>query len=426
MKKMSLACLTVLALCAMAWGQDGQDEVRRVYEQAQAAHRAKDHKAFLEHSRRLVELAPRSTRLKYNLACAHALTGNTGEATSLLRRLAAMGVAFDPAADDDFASIRGVPEFQTAVKEMAALSEPIGTGEVAFRLPEKDMIEGVVHDAKTGAFFVSSVRRRKIVRVAPDGTARDFTSEAQDGLGSAVAMGIDQARRALWVTTSATAWMRNARKEDEGRSWLLEYDVDSGKLRRKLGPPAAAPDARLSDLVVGSDGGVTVADPEKGRLYGLAPDAKELTVLLEPGRIQSAQGMAWSADGRYLFVADYVQGVARFDPRARTVVLLEPPSDSVVNGIDGLLLAGDSLVAIQNGINPHRITRLELDPEATRIRKVTIVERANRKWDEPTLGTLVGKDLYYVGTSQYSKITDKGVDEETLQQPLIFKTKLAW
>jgi sugar lactone lactonase YvrE len=426
MKVLLNACAALLAAAVAVSPQDGRDELRRLYEQSQAAHRAKDHTAFLAHSRRVAELAPRSTRALYNLACAHALTGGGAEAIRLLERLAAMGVAFDPAADEDFASLRTSPEFQAVVRSMAGLSEPVGKSEVAFQLPEKDMIEGVVHDAKTGAYFVSSVRRRKIVRVASDGAVRDFTAEAQDGLGSVMALGVDPARRALWVTTAATAWMRDARKEDEGRSWLVEYDADSGTLRRKLGPPAAATDGHLSDLVLDKDGGVTVADPDTGRLYALAPDAKELSVLLEPGRIASPQGMAWSADGRWLFVADYTQGVARVDPRDRSVTYLEAPPDVTVNGIDGLLLAGDSLVAIQNGIRPHRITRLRLDPEARRILDVAVVERANPRWDEPTLGTLVGKDLYYVGTSQYAKITDAGVDEAKLQQPLIFKTRLEW
>jgi len=85
--------LVVLLCLASAWAasQGADPELRRVYEQAQAAHSAKDYAAFLTHSRRVAELAPRSTRALYNLACAHALTGGRAEAIRLLDRLAEMG-----------------------------------------------------------------------------------------------------------------------------------------------------------------------------------------------------------------------------------------------------------------------------------------------------------------------------------------------
>src|SRR5512134_2596423 len=88
-------------LAATAAAQGPNPELRQAHERAQAAHRAKDYPAFLTHSLRVAELAPRSMRALYNLACAHALAGNPGEATSLLDRLAGMGVAFDLAADED-------------------------------------------------------------------------------------------------------------------------------------------------------------------------------------------------------------------------------------------------------------------------------------------------------------------------------------
>jgi hypothetical protein len=427
MRRRPRLLFVLLAFASAGLGaEDVRDELQRLQKEAQTAHRGHDYKAFLDASRKIAALAPRSSRALYNLACAYAVNGAKADAAATLDRLARMGLGFDVAADADFAAVKDSPEMKPVLRNMQALRAPFGKSEVAFRLPEKDLIEGIAHDPRTGAFFVSSVRRRRIVRVDADGTARDFVPEGGDGLLSVIALSLDPARRALWATSDATPWMKDRRKEEEGRSWLLEYDADTGKLRRRLGPPTEAAGGHLSDMTVGPQSDVTVADPYTGRLYRLEPGADALRVVVPPGPIASPQGMAWSADGRWLFVADYAQGIARVDPRTWTVSLLEAPTDAFVNGIDGLGLAGDSLVGVQNGATPHRLVRLRLDPTGSRIVAVSVLERANPLWDEPTLGAVVGKAFYYVGTSQYGKFGDDEIDEAKVEPPLVFRTRLDW
>jgi streptogramin lyase len=428
---LALAVLIAAATAALSTGmpRPGAEDVsdlQRAQEDAQKAYRAHDYKAYLEAMRRLVALAPRSSRALYALASAQALNGAKADAAATLERLAGLGLGFDPAGDPDFAGVKDAPELQPVFEKLQALRAPFGTSEPAFRLPDKDMVEGVARDPKTGAFFVSSVWRRRIVRVAADGTAAAFVPEGRDGLYSVIALAVDPERRALWATSDATPWMKDGRPEEEGRSALVEYDVDTGRLRRRFEPPASATGAHLSDMTVGPKGEVMVADPYTGRVFVLAPGAAALEVRVAPGTLRSPQGMAWSADGRWLFVADYALGIARLDPRDGSVVVLPAPEDAFVNGIDGLALAGDSLVGVQNGATPNRIVRLRLDPAASRIVAVTVVERANPRWEEPTLGTVVGRDFYYVGTSQYGKFEGKTIDEARIEPPVIFRTHLDW
>ncbi len=424
--KRTAACSMWVLLALTGAAQEPRNELQKAVQEATAARQGHDYKTFLERSLRIVELAPGSTRALYGLACAYALNGVAERAVETLDRLATMEVAFDIETEADFAAIKDGVAFQAVARKMSALWTPVGSGEVAFRLPEKDAIEGVAHDPKSGDFFVSSVRRRRIVRVSPGGVAHAFTGDGQDGLLSVVALAVDPSRRALWATSDATPWRKDPRPEEEGRSWLLEYDLDSGALRRRLGPPASLAVARLSDLALGPRGEVAVADPLNGRVYLLASGEKELRTLVAPGPIASPQGMAFSPDGRWLFVADYVRGVARVDPQSGAVTALARPEIAVLGGIDGLAHFGDSLVGIQNGVRPHRIVRLRLDAEATRIVAVTVVERANPRWDEPTLGVVVGRDFYYVGTSQYGKFGDADIDDAKLEPPLVFRTRLDW
>jgi sugar lactone lactonase YvrE len=419
----SLACaLTVgmVLLAASTGAQSAREQVARERELAREAHGRKDHDAFLVHSRRLVELAPRSVGALYNLACAEALLGNAPDATRLLERLAGMGLAPDAAADPDFERVKAATAFQQALVRLAENRKPIERGEVAFTLPERGLIpEGVAYDAKAGAFFVSSIRQRKVVRRDAQRGVRDFVPSGQDGLLAAAALAVDDARRALWVSTAAVPEMVGFRKEQEGQSFVLEYDLDTGRLRRRLSPPLAG--GRVSDLAVGPGGELAVSDPITGRVYLLENDA--LRVLVDPGPLGSPQGLAFAPDGR-LFVADYVQGPARVDLRTGAVHLLDAPADAALTGIDGLVWNDGALIGIQNGVEPHRVVRLTL--EGDRVAGLHVLERAHARYDEPTLGVVVGGSLYYVANSQYAAVRQDGsLDEARLREAVILRLPLA-
>jgi sugar lactone lactonase YvrE len=420
------AVLLLLAAAGLAGGDD-RAALRAAQEQARAAYEKKDYAAFLEQSRRVAQLAPHSTRALYNLACAQALTGHPAQAVALLERLARMGLALDPARDSDFASIKDAPGFQAVVRRFAESSAPIEKSELAFTLAQRDLItEGIAHDPAAGAFFVSSVHRRKILRVDGTGVARDFTGEGQDGLMAVLALAVDAPRRALWASTEGVKAMVGFTKEDEGRSFVYEFDLGSGTLRRRLGPPASVPDGRLGDLTVSEAGDLYVSDPASGRIYRLRAGEKQLGVLVGPGPLGSPQGLTLSADGQTLFVADYTQGIARVDTRTGAAAVLDAPDDAALTGIDGLVRIGTDLVGIQNGLRPHRLLRLRFDAAARRVTAVDVLERAHRRWDEPTLGVLVGGDLFYVATSQYAAIGEDGtLAMDRLQPPVILRLPLA-
>jgi hypothetical protein len=392
---------------------------------ARAAHDAGDHAAFRDWSARAVALAPRSTRALYNLACAHALSGDLAAATAVLDRLTRMGVATDAARDADFDGVRPRPEFAAVLERARALDARVGSSETAFTLAEKDLItEGVAYDPASRAFFVSSVRKRKVVRRAADGRVSDFT-KASDGLFSAIGLAVEAARRALWVTSAATPQMEGFAKQDEGRSFLLEYDLDTGALRRRLGPPAGLDRAVLSDVAMGPQGDVFVADPVTGRVYVLRRGEPALRVLTEKGLIGSAQGLAASPDGRALYVADYTQGIVRVDPRTGQARLLPVPDDTAVTGIDGLVFHAGSLLGVQNGVRPHRIVRLRLDPAGERVTSVETLERNHPAFDEPTLATVVDGVLYYVANSQYARVRDDGtLETDRLHEPAVLRLAL--
>jgi hypothetical protein len=405
---------------------DHWTDVRRAQETVEAARRSSDAGAYLRAARRLAELAPRSPGALYGLAQAQARSGQKADAMAVLGRLARMGLTYDAANDPEFAPLRADDAFKALVDRFQASALPLVHSQTAFTLSERDLItEGIAHDPRTGSFFVSSVRRRKIVRVSREGMPSDFVAPGADGPLGVFALAADPERRALWATTAAVVAMEGYRKEeDEGRTRLVEYDLDSGRPRRAFGPPPGMAGAQLGDLALSPEGRVFVADPAGGRIYTLAPGARALAVLLPPGRLRSPQGMAISPDGRWLLVADYAQGLARVDARTGAATLLEGPADAALTGIDGLVWTSDGLVAIQNGLRPHRILRLRLDPALARITEAAVIERAHPEWAEPTLGVAVGDDVFYVARSQWPLVgPDGALRRDALQPALVLRLR---
>lgn len=400
MKKVLLAA--VLAACVVPLcAADPPENAFALVKEARAAYERGDLSAFLKDYEAAARLRPGDVWIFYNLACAQALNGQTEAAVRTLEQFAALRVAANLDGDKDFDAIRQTRGYKKVVERMAALrKERIASGaSVAFVIPEKEVApEGVAYDPVTKAFFVASVRKGKVVRIGPDGKITDFIAPGR-GLRSALGIGIDPKRRTLWVASEAIPQMNGAREGDPPKSALFEFDLDTGKLRREHVPPESANPPYVDDLTVAADGRVYVNDGRTPRIYALDPGAGELSVFLETDAMRGTQGLAASPDGRTLYASDY-GGLYRIDVATKAVAPIPVPTDLALSGIDGLIYADGSLVAIQNGIEPHRILLLELAPGGAKIARGRILEMNNPQFDEPTLGTVVGAALYLSANNQ--------------------------
>ena len=65
---------------------------------------------------------------------------------------------------------------------------------------------------------------------------------------------------------------------------------------------------------------------------------------------------------------------------------------------------GDGLVAIQNGIRPHRVVRLTLAEAGRRVGAAEVLAMGLPDLDEPTLAVAAGERLYVVGRSQWAQL----------------------
>jgi len=91
----------------------------------------------------------------------------------------------------------------------------------------------------------------------------------------------------------------------------------------------------------------------------------------------SPQTPVLASDGKRLFVADYSMGIAVIDLTATNtdgkLNYLHCPDNIATTGIDGLYLSGDSLIGIQNGVEPVRIMRFHLNRNQTEIISAEVI-----------------------------------------------------
>jgi sugar lactone lactonase YvrE len=421
--------LTAALVAAAATPATEPQPTAELARQARAAYDKGDKATFLAKYEEIAKRRPGDVYVLYNLACGQALTGRTADAEKTLLRIAELRAVSDLDGDTDFDSIRETDGYKKAAAKMKALrAERISSGAaVAFTIPEKGLVpEGVAYDPVTRSFFVSSIRKRKVFRIDAAGKVSVFVAPRDGGLRTAAGIGIDPKRRALWVASEAMPHMEGYVKDEPLQSALFEFDADTGKFRREIRPPATEKPAGFDDLAVAADGRVYVNDGLNGRVWTLSPGGTALEVFVESGVFRGTQGLAPTPDGRTLYLSDY-SGLYRVDTASKRITRLPVPPDVALNGVDGLVWSGGSLYAIQNGVEPNRIIRVDLAPDGTTVTGAKILEMNHPAFDEPTLAVAANGSLYVCANSQGGKFRNekKPIAPAEMQDAVILKVPLA-
>lgn len=358
---------------------------------------------------------PGDPGLPYLRAWLAAGQGDADGALALLRSLDQAGWSngMDPA---DFPALAGRPELKALAARFAARVPATPHAPLAATLAEPGLVaEGIAADPRDGALYVGSMRLGKIVRVAPDGAARDLVAPGA-GLDQVLGLKVDAARGLLWAATVRRA---DAAAGTTARSRLLAFDLASGAPRRSAG--LDGPGHLLNDLAVAEDGTVYVTDSEGGEVWRLDPGAAALAPAGGGRRWVYANGIAL-AEGR-LLVAD-ATGLWDLPRDGGAPRRLRGPDRFPLTGIDGLSAAGRTLVAVQNGAGTPRIIRLELEPGAAGVRAAEVLETANPGWRVPTTGALVPGAFVYIGNSHVDGWKDGKLAPAGMEPTRIYRLAL--
>jgi sugar lactone lactonase YvrE len=254
---------------------------------------------------------------------------------------------------------------------------------------EKDLVpEGLAVDGRNGSVYLSSLYKRKIVQLDPDGHVADFVTEGRDGLWSTVGLEVDEIRGHLWVVSSQAHEVAPLKNPDsmQWRSAVYCYDLKDRRLVKRV--LCADTGIFLNDLAVGSNGDVFVTESNRNRLYRLAAGSDSLERFLTPDSVYFMNGLCFSGDERSLYLGCW-NGFLRVDLESKGYRWLTVPPGVKNGGVDGLALYRNSLIAHQT----ERVVRLYLDETGSAITRGDTLSQGVG-FDISTTGE-VAKDAYY-------------------------------
>ncbi|HEY0863775.1 MAG TPA: tetratricopeptide repeat protein [Lacunisphaera sp.] len=404
-----LLTLAVAVFCFLCVSLRAEPAHRQLLQEATAAAKAGDTATVLAKLEAARALRPDYPRVRINLARFYVQAARFDDAMQQLRDLAAMGLRMDIERDEAYAPLRNRPGFAELVSAFATNLAPTGRDETAWGIAGMDgIIEGLaVHPATLETFF-SDVHNRCIWYRDVSGASavmKKFSADA-DGLLGVFALKIDAGRNTLWASSSALPEMKGYTNADKGRAFLAAYNLAN---RRLAATHPVPPDGRahvLGDFVCAADGTIYASDSTAPVIWRLTSGAAALEKWLESDEFVSLQGLALSADGRHLHVADYANGLWQVDLATRTPRLLAAPARATFFGIDGLYAVPGGLIAVQNGINPQRIIRIDLAADGTPS-AVRVLGAGHPAMSDLALGQVVAGHFDFIGNAGWAEFEGK-------------------
>jgi len=380
-------------------------DLQQYYKAAMAAYKAKDFKQFYEKIKEANKLHPYHQGILYQLGIAATLTGKKSEAIQNLKKAVLIDTDFRLEGIADFNSIKDSPEFKKVLALQKEWQTEVVHSEIAFTLADRSLhTEGIEYDSVHNTFYFGSIHKRKIIKLTADGRVADFCPAAFEGMTSIFGIKVDLKKNLLWACASPMEEMENY--DSLARSAVFKFELSSGKLLHKYPMLLNKNNCVFGDLILSKTGKVLISDSKNNDIYTINEKTNKIEPYYTSPEFWNIQGIAFSRDEKYLFIADYVKGIYRLNIKTRG--LTEVKNNAEVStgpvslkGIDGIYFYNNSLIAIQNGVNPLRCTRYFLNKEFDEIVGFEIIDRKHPSFGEPTLGVINGKTFYYIANSQW-------------------------
>lgn len=360
---------------------------------------------------KLHALRPYNQDFMTHLVKAYAQTGEISKAFNTMLMMQQQGLAENWDEVDEVAALRQHRLYNHLRDLMLTAGQPFGQADT-FAMLDGDiaMPEALAHDPGSGRFFVGTIRDGHI-RYSQDGDSWQTLAapDTHEGLMAVFDLAVDAERGHLWVATGAAPQFEGFSSERQGHAALLKLDLDSGDLLATHSLPQDGNPRLPGSLALAPNGTIYAADANTPLLYRLEPGDEQAQPFFSHHNFSSLRGLAVSADGERLYVADYEVGILVVGlGDSRQAWKLHVPETLNEGGIDGLYWWNNHLVAIQNGVSPQRVLRLELGPDGLGVVAVAPVAAALPSFDVPTFGTMVDDSLYFFGASHWSRVDARG------------------
>jgi DNA-binding beta-propeller fold protein YncE len=413
----------VLSLCFLATFASAQSTLQQYQVAARDAYKSKDYKKFKEMILEAHKLHPFHQGILYQTGLAYALNDEPKESIKYLKQAIQIKADYD-LATTDLQSLNELPDFEDLKKLQVYLLKPIVNSDTAFIIHQKDLhIEAVAAGEKKNVFYLGSIHKRKIIRSDAQGNISDFTTTAQDGLTCVFGIKVDTKKNLLWACASPFPIMENF--DSTATSGIFKYDLKSKKLLTRFVPPDKREYA-FGDLTLDNAGNPFISDSKNSTIFTVDQANGKLVEFYKSDQFWSLQGITFSDDGKYLFIADYVKGIFRLTMESKKLIQLTANFDESLKSIDGMTFHNKALIAIQNLVTPMRATLYKLNDSMDVLTSFNVIDRGHPAFNEPTIGCISDNIFYYVANSLWSGYTpdNKLKPQSELQDVVILKFRV--
>ena len=277
------------------------------------------------------------------------------------------------------------------------------TNPEVIELPIRDLIpEGIAYNATNGDIFISSIHRRKIIRIDKDGNWSDFIETGEYGFGDGLGMKVNSQKNLLYAISVDTV-----------SSCLFLFDISSGDLVNKYCLPAEV--ASFNDLIQ-VDAQLFLTSWQTHGLYKWS-ESEGLKLWLKDSTLAYPNGVA--ANDKTIFVASSLNGLFAVNSQTKELVSL---SDSVdrTKGLDGLIYRNGSLFGIQNIFldhASHALIQYKLNEDETSIMDIKTIDKNNPFFNVPTTLCQSSDEIIVLANSQLDNYIEHSILDSTILQP---------
>jgi hypothetical protein len=320
---------------------------------------------------KLHDLRPYEPSYMENIIAACALVNRPSTAYNYLLKMQKQGLSYDLSNNPDTESIRGTEVWTYLNDLMIGAGEPNGRGDVVFDLSaDFSSPAALTWDESRERFLVGTENSGAVVAVSQDGST-------------------------LWVSSAAVPAFSAYQAANKGRGALFEFNLETLELKGRYNVPEDGQIHELGPITVAGNGDIYIADLAQPLVFRKTAKGEQLEVFVGSTDFVGLRDLAFSPDSGKLYIADSKMGILVVDPEQQTSQMLMGPENLNLGEISGLFYSEGKLIMIQNGFQPQRIMRLELDDSGANAVEVIPLAIALEEFDRPAFGLVKGEDVYY-------------------------------